>query len=93
MRLLARLGSPRAAATIVLVAIALAALASVVGFTNAAKGAAAAEYQYRVAICHETHSAKNPWVVITVSNRSLPAHEAHGDTLVGPGGSCPGSPI
>jgi len=92
MRFLARFGSPRAAATVVLVAIALVALASAAGFANG-KGPAAAEYQYPVTICHSTHSAKNPWVVITVSSRSLPAHKAHGDTLVGAGGTCPGSPI
>jgi ABC-type sugar transport system substrate-binding protein len=93
MRVLARFRSPRAAATVVLVAIALVALASVVGFASRSNGPAAAEYQYPVTICHSTHSAKNPWVVITVSSRSLPAHKAHGDTLVGPGGTCPGSPI
>lgn len=44
-------------------------------------------------ICHRTDSEKNPFVVITVSNNALPAHRTHGDTLVGPGGTCPGLPI
>jgi hypothetical protein len=51
------------------------------------------EYPDKTTICHRTHSSTNPWVVITVSNNALPAHAGHGDTLVGPGGSCPGPPI
>jgi hypothetical protein len=34
----------------------------------------------KVTICHHTHSQKNPFVTITVSEHALPAHLRHGDT-------------
>ena len=37
--------------------------------------------QYRVQICHRTHSKKHPWHLITVSSRALKAHLRHGDSL------------
>ncbi len=36
--------------------------------------------QYRVQICHRTHSKKHPWHLITVSSKALKAHLRHGDT-------------
>lgn len=73
------------------VALAVAALASVGGVGYAARlvggsniSAAAAQYPpSKVTICHHTHSQKNPFVTINVSERALPAHLGHGDT-VGP---------
>ena len=35
----------------------------------------------KVTICHHTHSQKNPFVTITVSEHALPAHLGHGDTI------------
>jgi hypothetical protein len=38
----------------------------------------------QVTICHQTHSAHDPGVVITVNEHALPAHLAHGDYVMGP---------
>jgi hypothetical protein len=51
------------------------------------------QYKGKTTICHRTRSERNPFVLITVSNNALPAHQRHGDTLAGPGGTCPGEPI
>jgi hypothetical protein len=78
MRKWSRFSAPRVAASIFLVAIALVALASVVGFARASKGPANAQYQYRVAVCHKGHT-------IVIASAAVPAHLKHGDTL----GPCP----
>jgi hypothetical protein len=41
--------------------------------------------QYKVTICHHTHSKKKPMHTITVSANAVKAHLKHGDTL----GACP----
>lgn len=48
------------------------------------KHSSATDAQYppsKVTICHHTHSQKNPFVTITVSEHALPAHLGHGDTV------------
>jgi hypothetical protein len=65
-------------------ALAFAALTSV-GAAVSPSGtvAATAKYTEKVTICHRTHSKKNPFVTIRVSQNALKAHQRHGDT-VGP---------
>ena len=41
--------------------------------------------QYKIMICHHTHSKKHPMVTIRISNKAWPAHQRHGDTM----GACP----
>jgi hypothetical protein len=46
----------------------------------------AAQYKYKVTICHHTGSKKHPWHQITISNKAVAAHLRHGDSLLLP---CP----
>src|SRR6266576_3738985 len=49
-------------------------------------GASSAQYQYKVTICHHTHSKKHPMHTISVSSAAVAKHMLkHGDTL----GPCP----
>ena len=54
---------------------------------SAAAGPSAAQYQYRVQICHLTGSKKHPFHTITVSSAAVAAHVRHGDHA----GACTGS--
>jgi uncharacterized membrane protein YgcG len=47
------------------------------------------QYQYKITICHHTHSRKHQFVQISVSVHSEHAHLRHGDTL----GTCPVPPV
>jgi hypothetical protein len=42
---------------------------------------APSQYQYKITICHHTHSKKHPTHTITVSVNAWKAHQKHGDTL------------
>lgn len=55
------------------------------GATGIGQSSSAAEYQYKITICHHTHSKKHPMHTISVSVNAWPAHQKHGDTL----GACP----
>ena len=46
------------------------------------------QYQYKVTMCHQTHSKKHPYHQITVSSHAVNAHLKHGDTV----GTCPTTP-
>jgi hypothetical protein len=39
------------------------------------------QYQYKITICHHTHSKKHPTHTINVSANAWKAHQKHGDTL------------
>ncbi len=39
-------------------------------------------------LCHKTHSAKNPYVLISISSHAVAAHLRHGD-VVPTAGKCP----
>ncbi len=76
-----------AAAAAVALAVGVPASLGGVGFASRLVGFAettpvAAQYPpSKVTICHHTHSLTNPFVTITVSERALPAHLRHGDTI------------
>jgi len=75
-----RFGAVLALASAMLVSLAL------VGTSAVGKPKpSAAQYQYKVTICHRTKAAKKPGVTISVSSRAVPAHLRHGDAL----GPCP----
>jgi hypothetical protein len=44
-------------------------------------GQTASAAQYKITICHHTHSKKHPMVTIRISNKAWPAHQRHGDTM------------
>ena len=48
------------------------------------------QYQYKVAICHRTHSKKHPWHAISVGAPAVNAHlRNHHDFLITPTAPCP----
>jgi hypothetical protein len=69
-----------------LVAVLLTSLAFMAAGAVGAPKPSAAQYQYKVLVCHRTHSKKKPWHTISVSSSAVQAHLNHGDTLAPP---CP----
>ena len=63
------------------VSVALLVPLTVYGGTGFAKSSSAAQYQYKITICHHTGSKKHPTVTISVSSSAWPAHKKHHDTL------------
>jgi hypothetical protein len=61
------------------------ALASSVAAASQYEYGGSAQYQYKVTLCHHTHSRKHPFVQISVSVHAVKAHLRHGDTI----GACP----
>ena len=57
------------------------------GGTGLAQSSAPAASQYKITICHHTHSKKHPTVTIRISIKAWPAHRRHGDTM----NACPGT--
>ena len=60
-------------------------LVPLAAFGASGNGQSPSAAQYKITICHHTHSKKHPMVTITISNKAWKAHQRHGDTL----GACP----
>src|SRR5207249_4190128 len=72
-------------------------LAVLGGPALARSAASASEYeydhssssQYKVLVCHQTHSKKHHWVKINISSAAVHAHLRHGDFVVSLTSPCP----
>jgi hypothetical protein len=62
-------------------------LVPLAAFGASSNGQSPSAAQYKITICHHTHSKKHPTVTISISNKAWPAHQRHGDTL----GACAAS--
>ena len=60
--------------------------------TASGLGPSAAQYQYKVTVCHHTGSKNHPWHTIRISNRAVAAHLRHGDFVVTLTAPCPPKP-
>jgi hypothetical protein len=77
---------PRLATAVILMPVMVAFLAMAGASAFGKPKPSAAQYQYKVTICHQTGSDTNPAVTITVSAKAVSTHvNKHGDTL----GPCP----
>ena len=83
-----RLTPLRVAATAIVSAGLLVPLA-VFGGTGFAQTGSPAQVQYKITICHHTHSTTNPTVTIRISSAAWKAHLKHHDTM----GPCPPKPL
>src|SRR3954465_10541677 len=67
--------------------VSLGLLVPLAAFGAGNSGQTSSAAQYKITICHHTHSKKHPFHTIRISNKAWPAHQRHGDTL----GPCPTS--
>jgi len=57
------------------------ALANSVAAASQYEYSGSSQYQYKVTLCHHTHSKKHPWHQISVGAPAVKAHLKHGDYL------------
>jgi len=60
-------------------------LVPLAAFGAVGNGQSPSAAQYKITICHHTHSKRHPMVTIKISNKAWKAHQRHGDTM----GACP----
>jgi hypothetical protein len=56
-------------------------LVPLAAFGASGNGQSPSAAQYKITICHHTHSKKHPTVTISISNKAWKAHQRHGDTM------------
>jgi hypothetical protein len=81
MKRLFRTADRRLAGAVVVSSLLLVPLGIFGGSALAHGGPSAAQYQYKVKICHHTGSKWHPWHMISISSRGVAAHLRHHDVM------------